>query len=188
MTDLEIYNKVFDYSNLKHSGQFRKDGVTPYFYHPMMVSKIVKENGGDIAQQCAALLHDVLEDTDTTIYDLYDFLKTVTLENDFYNIVLDYVLNLTNKYTKEAYPYLNRKERKNHEIAEFATWTDPKLKLIKLADINHNLQGFDSLDADFAKIYIMEELQIIPFLRIESSLYEETKELANSVYKKVYSV
>lgn len=46
-----------------HQGQFRRDGTTPYIDHPRAVASRVT---GDVAAECAAWLHDVLEDTNVT--------------------------------------------------------------------------------------------------------------------------
>jgi len=51
-----------------HQGQFRRDGITPYFDHPWRVQKRLESESESV--RCAALLHDVLEDTNTTQEDL----------------------------------------------------------------------------------------------------------------------
>jgi (p)ppGpp synthase/HD superfamily hydrolase len=50
------------YAAAAHAGQVRKGGNIPYIYHPMAVSALVLEYGGDVEQAIAGLLHDVLED------------------------------------------------------------------------------------------------------------------------------
>jgi (p)ppGpp synthase/HD superfamily hydrolase len=53
-----------------HKGQYRRDGVTPYINHPLMVADSVDHLGHEYV--CVALLHDVLEDTQVSVQDLYD--------------------------------------------------------------------------------------------------------------------
>jgi len=53
-----------------HAGQYRADGVTPYYYHPFKVAALVIEWGGSDEQVAAAYLHDVLEDTAITAEEL----------------------------------------------------------------------------------------------------------------------
>jgi (p)ppGpp synthase/HD superfamily hydrolase len=55
---------ALDFAALHHSGQKRKGKNTPYVSHVISVAGIVMENGGDIDQAIAALLHDILEDCD----------------------------------------------------------------------------------------------------------------------------
>ena len=63
-----LLKKVFQIANDAHSGQYRRDGVTPYIKHPMDVATRVSHLGNEYV--AVAYLHDVLEDTDTTVDDL----------------------------------------------------------------------------------------------------------------------
>lgn len=56
------YYRAFEYANTWHRDQVRKSTVLPYILHPMGVSSLVLEAGGDEEQAIAALLHDVPED------------------------------------------------------------------------------------------------------------------------------
>lgn len=59
------------YSAKKHQGVYRKDKVTPYFLHPLEVVLIILDlNILDFKIITAAILHDVVEDTDTTLKDI----------------------------------------------------------------------------------------------------------------------
>ena len=64
-----LIEKVYQYAEEKHRGQFRKSGE-PYIIHPIHVAYIVAELGLDTQTICAALLHDVVEDTETTYEDI----------------------------------------------------------------------------------------------------------------------
>lgn len=71
MDQKEIERVLFaaeDLSRRAHAGQFRRDGITPYFEHPRAVAGRVKEP----EEKIVAFLHDVLEDTDYTVQDLID--------------------------------------------------------------------------------------------------------------------
>jgi len=61
---------VFEYMNQKHEGQFRKDGITPYSIHPHDVSVQVAKISDSETLFHTALLHDIVEDTDTTITEI----------------------------------------------------------------------------------------------------------------------
>lgn len=102
-----------------HKGQKDKQGV-PYWFHPVAVADIVARRGGSNDEICAALLHDVVEDT---AYSLYDLTKM-----GFSNKTLTLVLHLTRRQTETHWEYLHRiADSKNREAM-----------LLKLADIQHN--------------------------------------------------
>mgnify|MGYP001170763341 CR=1 FL=1 len=65
---MNLILKATQFSALKHQDQKRKDGKTPYIIHPISVAIILSEIGGidDEGILSAALLHDTIEDTDTT--------------------------------------------------------------------------------------------------------------------------
>ena len=60
----EIYNSYL-FSAQAHEGQYRKTGE-PYIYHPISVARILAEMHMDSKSICAAILHDVIEDTKAT--------------------------------------------------------------------------------------------------------------------------
>ena len=65
---MNLILKATQFSALKHHDQKRKDGKTPYIIHPISVAMILSDIGGidDEEILSAALLHDTIEDTDTT--------------------------------------------------------------------------------------------------------------------------
>lgn len=66
MTPLE--KKAHDFAQKAHDGQYRRDGMTPYFSHPYTV--YLKVKGGE-DENVVAFLHDVLEDTNVSEADLF---------------------------------------------------------------------------------------------------------------------
>ena len=74
---LDMVRHAYAYAEEKHRGQVRKSGE-PYTIHPVNVAYILTDMELDIQSICAALLHDVVEDTDATREDLVrDFGETV---------------------------------------------------------------------------------------------------------------
>src|SRR5699024_10919522 len=67
--DIKIIQKAYEYAKEKHGDQLRKSGE-PYIIHPLQVAYTLATLGMDDNTICAALLHDVLEDTDATYTDL----------------------------------------------------------------------------------------------------------------------
>lgn len=111
------------FAALSHFGQTRKDGRTPYINHPVRVAMILKRAGvtdPDVLQ--AALLHDTIEDTETTAEDL---------ESRFGVGVATLVLEVTDDKS------LPKAERKRLQlIAPYSR----RSALIKVADKTVNLQ------------------------------------------------
>ena len=69
---MNLVLKASQFAALKHCDQRRKDGKTPYIIHPISVAMILSEIGGieDPEILSAALLHDTIEDTDTSAHEL----------------------------------------------------------------------------------------------------------------------
>ena len=65
-----LWQRAVSFAAQRHQGQFRKDGKTPYFAHPVRVALVVRHvfESNDQTALVAALLHDLIEDT-TTDYD-----------------------------------------------------------------------------------------------------------------------
>lgn len=120
----EHYRRAAKFAASKHKGQTRKDGKTPYIAHPVQVASIlsreVKE--ADPVILLSALLHDTLEDTDTT----YD-----ELAHEFGKEVAELVLEVTND------PRLSKQDSKAAQITK--KWSPRAIKL-KMADKTANLR------------------------------------------------
>ena len=111
----------------KHRDQRRKDAeASPYINHPLELARVLAEVGGvtDAATLCAALLHDTIEDTDTTVEEL---------TREFGPEVAAIVAEVTDDKT------LARAERKRRQVEHAATISD-QAKRVKLADKICNLR------------------------------------------------
>jgi len=105
----------------KHRDQRRKDkDASPYINHPIALAKVLWQEGGvrDAQVIAAALLHDTLEDTETSWQEL---------RGDFGEEIADVVLEVTD--TK----WIRKEVRKRLQVARAARSSD-KAKLVKLAD------------------------------------------------------
>ncbi len=67
---MDLFDKAIAFATKAHSGSFRKGTTTPYIVHPMEASVIVATMTDNRAVLAAAVLHDVVEDTDYTIEDI----------------------------------------------------------------------------------------------------------------------
>ena len=151
------YNEVLEFATKAHGEQKRKYTLTPYIEHPKSVANLIMKKLDDYkeSQVYAALLHDVLEDTQVTPVQLYDFLKSIMnpeLALETFEIVHD----LTDLYTTEAYPHKNRKWRKMQEAIRLGRCSKITQE-VKYADLTDNGISIELHDPKFAKTYNTEK-------------------------------
>ena len=119
--------KATQFAADRHRNQRRKDAeASPYINHPIALANVLANEGGvtDPVVLCAALLHDTIEDTDTTA----DELRTI-----FGDEITSVVLEVTDD---KSLPKAKRKELQ----IEHARHASPQAKLVKLADKICNLR------------------------------------------------
>lgn len=118
--------KSIEFAAAKHRLQRRKDtDATPYINHPIALATLLAVEHGisDVNVLCAAVLHDTLEDTQTTAEEIAALLNSA---------VADLVLEVTDN---KALPKAERKQRQIDKAAQLSR----NAKLIKLADFCCNL-------------------------------------------------
>lgn len=122
--------KCVNFSAVKHKDQRRKDPEkTPYINHPIGVANILVNEAdvADINVILAAILHDTVEDTDTSF---------VEIEEQFGPVVRRIVEEVTDDKT------LPKLERKKLQVVH-ASQSSPEAKLVKLADKLYNLRDLN---------------------------------------------
>jgi (p)ppGpp synthase/HD superfamily hydrolase len=132
-------------------GQRRKYTGEPYVVHPIEVSELVEQVSGTSEMVAAALLHDVLEDTDVT-FDV--------LEEEFGASVAELVLWLTDVSKPEDG---NRSTRKALDRQHSAA-APAEAQTIKVADLISNTRSIVAHDPDFAVVYLQEKRQLLGVL------------------------
>lgn len=155
----KVLKAVRDFADKAHGDQTRKYSPDRYIVHPVRVMETVREYTGDVAMLAAALLHDVIEDTSVSQKELHEFLETV-LDHDTANRTACYVAELTDVFTKAAYPHMNRRTRKSRELSRLAA-TSPESQTIKYADILDNAKDVVEHDPDFAKVFLQEYRSVL---------------------------
>ncbi len=146
--------KVAAFATHAHAGQKRKYADEPYIEHPVRVMYTCMMQNMPTPILCAALLHDVLEDTKVTEDELRNYLRSLFGHGEA-NEILSLVLQLTDVYTKDRYPYWNRRIRKSAELERLKT-ISPDAHSIKYADILDNTNDVVERDEHFAKVLLME--------------------------------
>jgi guanosine-3',5'-bis(diphosphate) 3'-pyrophosphohydrolase len=126
-TGLPLIIKAVNFAADKHRGQSRKDANnTPYINHPIALANLLANYAGisDVNVIAAAILHDTVEDTDTTVEDIEELFGTA---------IRNIVIEVTDDKS------LPSPERKRLQI-EHAAVISHEAKLVKLADKISNLQ------------------------------------------------
>ena len=129
LEEVEMVKKAYEYASNLHSGQFRQSGE-PYIIHPLNVACILADMHADSDTICAGLLHDTLEDANTTKEDIaHDFNENIA--------------NLVDGVTKLAKMNFSSKQDQNYantrKIITSIT-DDVRIIIIKLADRLHNMR------------------------------------------------
>jgi GTP pyrophosphokinase len=160
--DIERIKAAFELADSAHDGQKRKSGE-PYIAHPIAVAHILLELCMDTDTIVAALLHDVVEDTDITLD---------TLRRRFGEPVADLVDGVTKigkiklrapgeSDDQEGVPIvLTEEEQKAENIRKIlvAMSKDIRVIIIKLADRLHNMRTLDSLRPDKQRRIALETI------------------------------
>ena len=130
--DLGQIRSAYEYAREHHGEQMRRDG-SPYITHPIHVAQIVAEMRLDSESIIAALLHDCIEDTDSTYEDI---------AKRFGVTVADIVDGVT-KLTRVKYSTMEEEQMENLRKMLFAMSRDIRVILIKIADRLHNMRTME---------------------------------------------
>lgn len=149
---------LFGFVVLKHDMQKRKYTNEPYHTHVRAVAEMAI--GKCYLGYEIGLCHDLLEDTDCTVPELQLALERFGYTIPEANTISFAVLELTDIYTHEDHPELNRKARKELEAKRLHS-ISPEAQTVKYCDLIHNTQSIIEYDRGFALKYIPEKEAIL---------------------------
>lgn len=174
-TDSNIIQRATSFATAKHKGQKRKDG-SPYINHPLRVAKIVEKfkKSHEIDQLiAAAILHDTLEDTDTSISELREnFGELITL------LVVDLTSDKSRLNVLGKANYLSQKMASSKKFSSWAL-------VIKLADRLDNVSDLKNASEEFAKRYKIQTREILQHIEKNRELSETHKAIIREIRKKL---
>ena len=173
--DTKLIIKAYEFAKNKHEDQLRKSGE-PYIIHPLEVANILADLELDDATICAALLHDVLEDTDTTKSDL---------ENEF-NVEIAEMVDGVTKLSKLKYASMKEQQVENYRKMFLAMGKDIRVILIKLADRLHNMRTLKHLTRDRQIANSKETMDLYAPLANRLGIYSLKWELEDLAFKYLY--
>ena len=170
---VEIITKAFNFANQAHKGIKRRSGE-PYIMHPIAVASIVcNEIGLGSTSICAALLHDVVEDTDYTVEDI---------ENIFGPKIAQIVDGLT-KISGGIFGDRASAQAESFKKLLLTMSNDIRVVLIKIADRLHNMRTLGSMLPNKQYKIAGETLYIYAPLANRLGLYKIKTELENLSFK-----
>lgn len=173
--DTKLIMKAYNLAAEKHKDQKRGSGE-PYIIHPLNVAYILASIGMDDNTLCAALLHDVVEDTDVTGKDLTDM---------FGEEISDMVAGVT-KLSTIQFATLEETQVENYRRMFLAMGKDIRVILIKLADRLHNMRTLKYLKRDRQIANAKETLELYAPLANRLGLYSIKAELEDLGFKYMY--
>lgn len=147
--DIKKIKETYEYAATLHDGQYRVS-EEPYIIHPVDVSCILAKLQADTPTICAALLHDILEDTDT---------KPEELESKFGAEVLKLVNGVT-KLNKYSFSSREERQAENFRKMFLAMAEDIRVIFLKLADRLHNMRTLNYMKPAKQKEIAIETLEI----------------------------
>ena len=170
---VELITKAFNFARQAHKGVRRHSGE-PYIMHPLAVARIVcKEIGLGSTSICAALLHDVVEDTDYTVDDI---------KNLFGDKIAGIVDGLT-KISGGVFGAHASEQAENFKKLLLTMSEDIRVILIKIADRLHNMRTLEFMQVNKQYKIAGETLYIYAPIAYRLGLSKIKTELENLSFK-----
>lgn len=171
--EFELVLKAFDFANEAHKGVRRRSGE-PYILHPISVARIVvQEIGLGYKSICAALLHDVVEDTNYSVEDI---------KNHFGQKIASLVDGLTKIKTaldSDNITFSKSMQAENFKRILLTLNDDVRIVLIKLADRLHNMRTIQFMPEYKKDKILSETMYIFIPLAHRLGLYSIKSEMEN---------
>jgi len=174
--NVKLVQKAFEFANQNHEGQLRKSGE-PYIIHPLNVAYILATIELDEPTICAALLHDVVEDTKVTHQDMI---------NQFGKEIADLVDGVTKLTQFQQNITVKEQQVEDYRKMFLAMGKDIRVILIKLADRLHNMRTLRFLKRDRQIAIAEETMGLYAPLANRLGLYSIKWELEDLAFKYLY--
>lgn len=156
--------ELLQYVKQAHGDQVRKYTNEPYWNHLLNVADIVHNYDNQAGMIEIALCHDLFEDTSETYETLQAKLTELQYNTQDRIFILRGVEALTDKYTKDQFPYFNRKDRKEMEAHRLGK-IGSEYQTVKYADMIDNTKSIIEHDISFAKKYVSEKRYMLNLMR-----------------------
>ncbi len=173
--DESLLKKAFDISKAYHKEQFRKSGE-PFIMHPLEVAKILADIELDQASIIAALLHDLVEDTEFTLEKV---------EKEFGGKIAK-IINGVTKLDKIVFHSREERQVENLRKMIIAMSEDVRIIIVKLADRLHNMRTLESLSKDKKQIKALETMEVYAPIAHRLGIFQVKSELEDLSFQYLY--
>ena len=170
--DWLLINKAYEYALKYHDGQKRESGED-YIIHPLTVAYILSLMHADAATICAALLHDIIEDTPVTYEDV---------EKEF-NSEIAYLVDGVTKLTHLNFNNKDEFMAMNIRRIIVSIKEDARIVIIKLVDRLHNMRTMEYKKPDRQKDIALQTIEIYVPLAYYIGAYKIKDELENLCFR-----
>ena len=175
-SDSKLIMRAYDFATEHHGNQCRKSGE-PYIIHPVQVAYILTTLGLDDETICAALLHDIVEDTEVTNEDLI---------KEFGPDIALMVEGVTKLKKLQQYTTVKEQQVEDYRRMFLAMGKDIRVILIKLADRLHNMRTLRYLSKDRQIANAQETMDLYAPLANRLGIYSLKWELEDLSFKYLY--
>ncbi len=173
--NIALIQKAYNFAKEKHGEQCRKSGE-PYIVHPVQVAYELAKLELDDATICAALLHDVVEDTEITKEDIISI---------FGEEIAEMVDGVT-KLSKIQFSTAQEQQVEDYRKMFLAMGKDIRVILIKLADRLHNMRTLKYLSEDRQYANAKETMDLYAPLANRLGIYSFKWELEDLAFRYLY--
>lgn len=173
--EIQKVKSAFELAKVAHAPQRRASGE-PYISHPLAVAKTVAEWRLDCDAVCAALLHDVMEDTGTSKDELVA---------KFGQVIADLVDGLS-KIDKLEFSSYKEAQAENFRKMLFAMAKDLRVILVKLSDRQHNLRTMSAMRPDKRRRIAFETQEVYAPIALRLGLMTVYREFKDICYRLIY--
>ena len=186
--DEELLRRAYLFSARQHRGQTRQSGE-PYLVHPLEVANILADLNLDPTCVTTGLLHDIVEDTDTTVEEI----------EEYFGPEIAHLVDGLTKISRLDHASTEERQALNMRKMLLAMVDDVRVVLVKLADRLHNMRTLEYLPGEKRRRIAQEtldvyapiahrlgmarvrgELEDLAFKHLEPEEYQKLKELVES--------
>jgi guanosine-3',5'-bis(diphosphate) 3'-pyrophosphohydrolase len=147
--DLGALQRACEFAAKMHQGQVRKSGE-PYLNHPLAVADILADLKLDTTSVCVGLLHDIVEDTLTTIEKI----------QDQFGPDVAHIVDGVTKISQFHFDSREEEQAENYRKMFLAVVDDIRVVLVKLADRLHNMRTLEFLEEEKQQRIARETMDI----------------------------